>query len=41
MNVIADACVAIIDNAIAYHGIDFPARKYLSVVSDPRARHSP
>ena len=41
MNVIALACVAMIDRPIAYQGIVFPARKYLAAVVEPRPRHSP
>jgi hypothetical protein len=35
------ACVAMIENAIAYHGIEFPASMYFLTVFDPRPRHVP
>jgi hypothetical protein len=41
INVIALACVAMIEKVIAYHGIEFPARMYFWTVFDPRPRHVP
>ena len=41
MKVMALACVAMIESAMAYQGIVLPASRYLSTVSEPRPRHSP
>ena len=41
MNVMALACVAMIDSAMAYHGIVWPASRYLLTLLDPRDRHRP
>ncbi len=35
------ACVAMIDSAIAYHGIVLPASRYCAVVRLPRLRQTP
>ena len=41
MKVIALACVAMIESAMAYQGIDLPASRNLLVGIAPRLRHSP
>ena len=41
MKVIALACVAMMESAIAYHGMVLPASRYLCVVSLPRPRYRP
>ncbi len=35
------ACVAMIEKAIAYHGIELLASMYFLTVFDPRPRHVP
>jgi hypothetical protein len=35
------ACVAMMENAIAYHGIEWPASMYLLTVFDVRPRQIP
>jgi hypothetical protein len=41
MKVMALACVAMIEKAMAYHGMVRPATMYFFIVFDPRPRQVP